>query len=101
MTAKERKLFLEEAKKSGKISLYKEAQIYCNYKEILDVTTHPREFKKVWDAVPNSTKLLFIQQSMKYVLKEKGKEMEVSDNEQNRNFTKYDEMAELVEKLSL
>ena len=100
MTKKERADFLREVEKTGKASLYKEAQIYCNYKEILDITTNPREFKKLWEDAPNSTKLFFIKDSMKYALKEKGKETDGDGEDRDRNRTRYDEMVELTEKLS-
>ena len=91
---------MAEVEKTGKASLYKEAQIYCNFKEILEVTTRPTAFKKIWAAVPDTTKLWFIKDEMKYILKEKGKETDGNDEEMSKNRTRYDEMVELAEKLS-
>jgi len=100
MTQKERKSILAEAEKTGKMSLYKDAKIYCNYKEILDTVTNPIEFKKIWEKIPDSSKVFFIQQSMRFVLKEKGKETEGSEDDVKNSSANYRELEKIVEKLN-
>ena len=100
MTKHERNKRLKEAKSIGGKELYREVQVFCNYKEVLDVASNPKDFKKIWEGASDNTKLLFIKDAMKYVLKEKGKETEGSEDERNKNSTRYDEMVELANKLN-
>jgi len=99
MTKKEEKAFLREVEATGKYSLYHNARIYLNFRKILETTTNPQEFEKVWEKVPAASKLFFLQNSMKYFFKERGKEADGED-EQRKNGTKYDEIAEMVNKLT-
>jgi hypothetical protein len=96
----ERKRLLDEAKQTGSYTVYQDAVIYCNYKEILDEATNPIEFKKIWDKLPDASKMYFIVNSMKYALKEKGKETEGRDEDISADRTKYDKIVEIVDKIS-
>jgi hypothetical protein len=69
------------------------SSIYSNKKS----ATNPKEFEKILEKVPASSKLFFLQNSMKYIFNERGKEADGED-EQQKNGTKYDEMAEIASK---
>jgi hypothetical protein len=99
MTKKEEKAFLKEVEATGRYSLYQNAKIYLNFYKILEVTTNPKEFDKIWEKVPASSKMFFLQNSMKYFLKERGRESDGED-EQRKSSTKYDEMVEMANKLA-
>ena len=64
MTKKEEKAFLREVEATGKYSLYHNARIYLNFRKILETTTNPQEFEKVWEKVPAASKLFFLQNSI-------------------------------------
>lgn len=57
MTKKERDAYLKKIKKKYVQEAYKEAQIYCNYKEMFDISSNPQEFQTIWEKASANTKL--------------------------------------------
>jgi hypothetical protein len=77
---------LEAIGKQSLVEADKEAQRFAR---IFDLILNEKEFNRIWNDVSSNAKLFFIKDSMKYILKEKGKETE----------TKSEEMENKIEEL--
>lgn len=69
-------------------SLIQARMLTENLVKIFELCTDPIEFKTIWKNLPATTKAYFIQNTMKYVAKEKGKEVEVPQQQNNEDTAK-------------
>ena len=82
----------------GSESLRQAMKTNDNFEKILRRATNPKEFKKIWDAVPATNKLYFIQQNAKFISKEKGKEEAVPPEDKSTKTIEL--MAEVMAKMA-
>jgi hypothetical protein len=96
MKAKDKKEILEEAKKTGKASVYDDARIVVSMLEIAETIYNKKDFEKIWgsDKVSDGQRLMFMQGWAKYFLKEKGKESDGGGEVVMNNYTNVVELAD-------
>lgn len=84
----EKKIEDLKVRASNSESLIQAKNLSENLVRIFEMCTDPNEFRTIWKALPATTKAYFIQNTMKYVAKEKGKEVDVPQQKENDDTAK-------------
>ena len=91
--------YSKEAIATGMQSMLDAEKEEKNIRKILEIVTDPKEFDKIWDKVSPASKLIFIQNSLKYSVKEKGRETEADTNTTNVKLDDLDKKLQALNKL--
>jgi hypothetical protein len=91
--------YSKKSESTGCQSIIDAEREFKKYSKILETVMNEQEFEQIWKVVPASLKLHFIQNSLKYVFKEKGRETEADTKSMNGKLDEVDKKMQALTKL--
>jgi len=91
--------YSKKSERTGTQSIIDAEREFKRYSKILETVMNEEEFSEIWNVVPASMKLNFIQNSLKYIFKEKGRETEADANAVNGKLADVEKKMQALTKL--